>query len=260
MAAPSYRIRAIVLKKTKFGEADQIITLIDGSGAQIRLVAKGSRKPNSRSSAHLELFNVVEVVCVKGKSLDIATDTKLVAVHPALNVDPIRSAAASCASELLTRITEPNLEYPKLFDMSCAALDAMEHAGDDSLSLLVAAFILKTMALSGVRPNLGTCIICDDAVIEETVSDKDVRFSYEDGGCVCATCASSVEFVWIPETVVRTAHALLYSTYADIANMTVSSEVSFELLQLCQQWCIAHVGSRLKSLNYVMDMMFIQRS
>ena len=39
--------RVVVLRKTKLGESDLILTLLSSDGSQIRAVAKGARKPKS---------------------------------------------------------------------------------------------------------------------------------------------------------------------------------------------------------------------
>ena len=54
--AKAYNERCIVLKHTKLGETDVIVTMLGGDGRQIRAVAKGLRKPGNRIGARLELF------------------------------------------------------------------------------------------------------------------------------------------------------------------------------------------------------------
>ena len=55
MASATYTARAIVLRKTKLGESDLIVTLLAQDGSQARAVAKGARKPSSPFAARLEL-------------------------------------------------------------------------------------------------------------------------------------------------------------------------------------------------------------
>lgn len=47
MASPTYRCNALVLKKTKLGESDLILTCLKDDGSQLRAVAKGARKPTN---------------------------------------------------------------------------------------------------------------------------------------------------------------------------------------------------------------------
>ena len=45
--AKAYNERCIVLKHTKLGETDAIVTMLASDGSQVRAVAKGLRKPAS---------------------------------------------------------------------------------------------------------------------------------------------------------------------------------------------------------------------
>ena len=47
------------------------------------------------------------------------------------------------------------------------------------------------------------------------------------------------------------ANRLLLSTFADIAAAPESRRLTFEVLHLCQAWVREHVGSRLKSLEFL---------
>ena len=57
MAADTYSLQALVLRKTKLGETDLIVTLLAQDGRQVRAVAKGARKPNSSFASRLEIFS-----------------------------------------------------------------------------------------------------------------------------------------------------------------------------------------------------------
>jgi len=62
MAKPRiYKTEAVVVRQSPLGEADRIITMLSPEYGQIRAVAKGVRRLNSRLTGHLELLNHVEV-------------------------------------------------------------------------------------------------------------------------------------------------------------------------------------------------------
>ena len=81
MAADTYSLQALVLRKTKLGETDLIVTLLAQDGRQVRAVAKGARKPNSSFASRLEIFSEVDLLLVCGKSLDIVKEAKLLNAH-----------------------------------------------------------------------------------------------------------------------------------------------------------------------------------
>ena len=53
----TYQTPAIVIKKTKLGEADRILTFYTPEMGKIQGVAKAVRKPSSKLSGHLEMLS-----------------------------------------------------------------------------------------------------------------------------------------------------------------------------------------------------------
>ena len=95
MAQPTYSLRALVLRRTKLGESDLILTLLSEDGSQKRAVAKGARRPKSSFAARTEPFCVIDALCATGRSLDILKEARLVAAHDALRCNLEASAAAA---------------------------------------------------------------------------------------------------------------------------------------------------------------------
>ena len=101
---PSYPLRALVLRKTKLGETDTILTLLADDGGQVRAVAKGLRKPGGRFGARLEPYAVCDLLLHTGRSLEVVTEAQTVASHSGLREDLDRSAAAAVVADLLDKI------------------------------------------------------------------------------------------------------------------------------------------------------------
>ena len=78
-APRTYRCRAIVLDKTKLGGERPHPHLLADSGAQVRAVAKGARKPGSRLAARCELACSVDLLLARGRSLDVVSQAELMA-------------------------------------------------------------------------------------------------------------------------------------------------------------------------------------
>lgn len=268
MASPTYKARGIVLRKTRLGESDLIVELIDEQGRKIKLVAKGARKPSSRLSAHLELFNTCDLLCVKGKNLDIVKESRLVSSRRHLMDDPLKNAAASTIAELVSNIVQASLEQARLFEMTDAALDAIDSDMQGATDLLLAADIVKTVSVIGLRPTLTSCVICATPEVTEDELDtaasslasrqRDIRFSHMDGGIVCADCSKSADTIWVPRSSIVLAQRLLSSRFADIAQLDVEDATVFELLQVLNMWVATHIAVRLKSLGFFLDIRYIR--
>src|SRR6185312_14619277 len=79
-----YRDEGVVLRTTKLGEADRIITIFTQGHGKVRAVAKGVRKTSSRFGARLEPASHVALQCYKGRELDVVTQVETIEAHRTL--------------------------------------------------------------------------------------------------------------------------------------------------------------------------------
>lgn len=256
MASPTFSVRALVLRKTKLGESDLILTLLAEDGSQIRCVAKGARKPTSQFASRLELYAEVDLLCARGRSLDIVKEARLHTGHDALRTSFEGAAGAACMAELLERVTDQGLSAPRLFEATHVALGALEVAGDDARELVVAAHLLKTLAFAGLRPSLSACALCGTPLDVRAQRGSTVRFSFVDGGMVCSACARHAQTLLIDADVLVWAQALLASTFDEILTYRAPASVGASLLKFCQQWTRVHVGASLKSIEFLLTTSF----
>ncbi len=77
----NYQTEAIIIKKTKLGEADRILTLYTPRLGKIQAVARGVRRPRSKLAGHLELLTYSLVSLARGlpfgTELEYADDVTL---------------------------------------------------------------------------------------------------------------------------------------------------------------------------------------
>ncbi len=275
MGRPTYRARVLVIRKTKLGETDLILTLLAEDGSQLRAVAKGARKPSGAFASRLELFSEADVLLVRGKSLDIVKEARLVCGNAQVRESLERAAAASPMVELLDRATQPDLPSPKLFPMTHAALEALSAADVAHAPAICAAHLLKTFAFAGVRPTLGECSLCGEGILpgggagattmggpasagpatgspaaSRFAVPATVAFSVAEGGALCDACATP-DAIRVHATTLAWARALLSSRFSDIASMEVDQTAIFDTLRLCQTWGQVHLSAHLRSLTFL---------
>lgn len=253
MAAGTYPARAMVLRKTKLGETDLIVTLLAEDGRLLKAVAKGARKPSSSFAARLDVFCEVDLLLVRGKSLDIVKEARLVNAHRGVREDVEHAAAAAPVVDLVARLAQPDLESPRLFAVTSAVLSAMERADASAALALCAAHLLKAFSFAGFRPSFDRCVVCGSRIDHAGASALSgaISFSPAEGGVACSGCLLFSDSRRIPADVLNHANRLLHATFAEIAATPESRRLTFEVLHLCQAWVREHVGSRLKSLEFL---------
>jgi hypothetical protein len=130
----SYSLTALVLKKTKLGETDLILTLLGEDGALHKAVAKGARKPGSKFGGRGEPATLLTALVARGKSLDIITDAKTIDTHRALREDYDATLAMSVMLDFAATLSQESLADERFFGLTVAALEALEQVLDDRLN------------------------------------------------------------------------------------------------------------------------------
>jgi DNA repair protein RecO (recombination protein O) len=175
-----YRDEAVVLRVQKLGEADRIITLLTKKHGRVRAVAKGVRRTRSKFGSTVEPFSHVDLQLYAGRNLDIVTQAESITPYgETLVSDYARYTSGTAVLETAERLTaeerEPSL---RLFLLVIGALRAL---GERDPSLVLDAFLLRAMSVSGYAPALLDCARCGAAGPHRA-------FSVPAGGAVCASC------------------------------------------------------------------------
>ncbi len=240
---PSHHVRALSLRKTKLGETDLIVTFLAADGCQVRAVAKGARKPGSRFGGRVEPFTVVDMLLHTGRTLETITEAEIVTSHAAIRADYDRAQAASVIADVLDKISVECQMEDRLFGLACATLDAFDMAENDTLLALVVAFLLKSMAMHGYRPQFDACVECGEATAGET------RFALELGGLYCEGCGGTGRDIVFLSPDARTAlRVLMGAKMADVAGLGIPRDVLTDAFGVMRAFVVYHVPARLKAL------------
>jgi DNA repair protein RecO (recombination protein O) len=238
----SYALRVLVLRKTKLGEADVILTLLSSDGGIVRAVAKGMRKPTSRFAGRMEPGSVVDLMLAPGRTLEVVSDARSVDLHSGLRADYDRSTAASVVLDVLDKMAVEGQPEERLFGLSCATLTALEIAEPSRIRALVTAFLLKAMSMHGYRPHLDSCVSC------ACTAEGRSGFSLEAGGILCPACGGAAPPLSAGARDLLS--WLLASTMDEIAGVDLPQREETEAFGLMRQFVAYHLPARLKALEF----------
>lgn len=143
----SLRTRAIVLRRTNYGEADRILQLLTPSGKR-SVMAKGVRREKSRLAGGIELFAISDIVIGQGKGeLGILTSARLIQFYRHIMEDYDRMQVAYSAIKLVSRASE-TVDGSEWYDVLAEVLMALD-ALSIPLEMVEAWFYLHYAALMG---------------------------------------------------------------------------------------------------------------
>lgn len=171
----THRTKAIVLRRTNYGEADRIVQLLTPDGRR-SVMARGVRKEKSKLAGGIELFAVSDVVIGKGRGeLGILTSAKLDYFYRHILEDYDRLQCAYFVIKLVSRASE-SVDEPEWFALlneTLAGLDALTVP----LPLVQTWFYLRYAALLGRELNVARDI--DDAPL---LAHETYRYDMADQG------------------------------------------------------------------------------
>jgi DNA repair protein RecO (recombination protein O) len=146
------RTRAIVLRRTNYGEADRIIQLLTPEGRR-SVIARGVRKEKSKLAGGIELFAISDVVLGEGKgALGILTSAKLVHFYNHIIEDYDRLQFGYFAIKYIARASE-TVDEPEWFEVLSEILMALD-ARTISLALTQTWFYVRYAVLLGHALNV----------------------------------------------------------------------------------------------------------
>ena len=130
------KTKAIVLKRTDYGESDRILQIITPLG-KLSVLAKGVRKEKSKLAGGIELLSVSDIVISKGKSdLNLLVSSRLDIFYENILKDYDRLEFSNLLVKNIIKSSE-NVNEDIWFDMTKEILEALNN-------LKIPIFIIKS--------------------------------------------------------------------------------------------------------------------
>ncbi len=219
-----YQTEAIVIKKTKLGEADSILTFFTPHLGKIQGFAKSLRKPRSKMAGHLELLTYSAVSFSRGRgSIDTITGAQTINAFLPLRNDLWLTSCGLYAVELVHQFTAEHQENPPLFRLTLETLERLTQS--ENKELVLRYFEVNLLECAGYRPQLKECVICHKK-LEQTIN----YFSPAAGGMLCPDCNLNQSFSYPLSVNAQKVLRLLQSTdYAELSRLNIDSSLNDEI-------------------------------
>lgn len=239
---------ATVIDRTKLGESDLILTLLEADGCQGRAVAKGARKPGGKLAARVQLFCEVDLLLALGRNLDVVAEAQLTCPHASLRGDLARVSAASVVCEVARLTSFEDAPDPFLFPICSRALLACEQAPDQPhLDVVVAAYVFKVLSHGGWWPVVDSCVACGEPSV--------TRFSALAGGGLCESCSREVEGAEpVDAATLAWVAALVGSTFDTLLESQIDPSMAGLLLAMAHTWAATHLDARLRAFEFALSL------
>lgn len=149
------RTKAVVLRRTNYGEADRILQLLTPDNGKVSVIAKGVRREKSKLAGGIELFAICDVTIIPGKGeMGTLTGARLDTYFAQILKEYERMQFAYEVIKQVGKATEMVSE-PAFFDLIEGSFRALNDLEVDA-RLTETWFWLQLAILLGVGLNLST--------------------------------------------------------------------------------------------------------
>ena len=240
-----FKTEAIVIKKTKLGEADRILTLYTPHLGKIQAVAKGVRQPKSKMSGHLELLTYSMVSLARGKNLATVTGCQTINGFLAIKNDLELTSYALYMIELINQFTEDGIEDYPLFQIMLDALEKL--SAEKNRELVLRYFEVQLLDNLGYRPQLKYCVSCR-MQLKPVIN----QFCPSAGGMHCPSCSRAGNFSYqLSVNGLKVFRLLQDGDYDTISRLKMPKELAAELERLIRAYIKYLLEKDIKSLSWL---------
>jgi len=241
----TYRTEGVVLRRSDFGEADRLLTIMTPHRGKIRALAKGVRKLKSRKAGHVELLMRTDFFLAVGRSLDIITQAQVIEPYRLLREDMRRITYAYYMSELVDRFMGEREENQAVYRLLCDGL-AWVCATQDFMRT-ARYFELHLLECVGYRPQLEQCVHCG-----ADIGTGSSFFSPEHGGLVCRRCGEAqAGALPVTEEVVRLLRVFQTGSYRSCLAQPISRQAREGMEEIMHAYITYLLERQLKSVEYL---------
>ncbi len=242
----NYQTDAIVIKKTKLGEADTILTLYTPDFGKIQGFARSLRKTKSKLAGHLELLTHSLVSLARGRNLDTITGSQTIDSFLPLKSNFLLTSYALYATELVNQFTAEHIENYPLFQLLLETLKKLCENEDNEMVLRY--FELHLLDRVGYRPHLQQCVSCR-ATLEPITNS----FSPANGGVLCPDCSYRSQYPVYPISVnaLKVLRFLLSYDLYTATRLKIDSGLNIELEAIMRDYIRYLLEKDLKSTAWL---------
>jgi len=172
--------KGLVLRETRVGEADKILTVLLKEYGKLSVSAKGARKTNSKFLSAAQLFCYADFVIYAGKGFYSLASAQPIENFYGMAADYERLRVGAYVAELADRTLMENLNCDAILYFLLVTLKNIEK-GALAPEIIRGVFELKFLQLCGYSPEVGVCSECGGELIREA--------RIGEYGALCVNCA-----------------------------------------------------------------------
>lgn len=142
---PSVTTEGLILKRSNFGEADRVLTVLTDRYGKISVIAKGVRRITSRRAGNIEVLNRVKLHLFKAKNYNLS-EAESLETFQKIKDNLTLATTAFHIIELADRLIPEEQKNPLSYSLTLSILRIMQ---TNPRQIFIRAFEVKLMTILG---------------------------------------------------------------------------------------------------------------
>jgi len=240
------KTEGIVLKTFDLRETSRIAVFFTRDHGKLKGVLKGIRKDHRKFGSSVDKFSVNDIVYYHhaNSDLHLVGQCDLKSFFFPIRQDIRRAMAANYMTELVNIIMPPEEENREVYALMLDYLISLQDTPD--IDKLVHIFQIKILLLSGFRPHIDSCLVCDRQIKNKA------RFSHQMGGLICLECKlSDASAHVISRGAVASILHIERNKWEQCLRLGLSNPIKKELKFILNNFLVFHLERPLKTTRYL---------
>ncbi|MFB0919632.1 MAG: DNA repair protein RecO [Oscillospiraceae bacterium] len=237
--------RALVLRETKYKEADKILTVLTEDEGKLTVSARGVMRRGSRLAAACQLLTFSEMTLFENRGRWYVQEAQTIEQFLGLREDIALLSLGAYFAELLEAVSDEDSPNPEVLRLGLNSLFALS-GGLYPPEHIKAVFEMRLMCLSGYEPALEACPVCGKEDMASPV------FSTLGGTVLCGKCRNGEYGETFP-LCGASLSALRHISGAEskkIFSFALENAAAKRLYAVCEAFVQAQLERRFASLDY----------
>jgi DNA repair protein RecO (recombination protein O) len=234
-------VRGLILRETKVGDADKILTILVKDVGKISVSAKGARRTKGNLSSGTSLFTYADFTIQTGIKHNFLSQVDIIDSFYALTSDLVMLSYASYFVEMTDKTTSEEIPANEILFL---LINILKRLADKRLSPLLALpiFELKQLQYNGFMPYTDNCVNCGKP-------HDNIIFP---AGTLCRSCAkNATKLTYANETLVYTIRYILANEPPRLLDFYIDNNMLKPLSDITSNMIDTHWGIVLNTKKFI---------
>lgn len=237
--------KALVLRETKYKDADKILTILTADEGKLTVKARGALRKSCKYAAASQILCYSDMTLFGNKGKWSLNEAQTVEQFLSLREDIEYLALANYFADMLDAVSDEDSPNPEVLQLGLNSLFALsrrlykpEH--------IKAVFELRLMCLSGFEPELFGCVACGAEAAD------DALFSLKGGVVHCRGCSPGAIGISVPVSK-EALEAMRYICLAEpkkIFSFSIPEKAEKQLSDIAEAYVASQLERGFASLDY----------